>query len=177
MTADTAFPWSVPVRLDEIGKHFKRHLAPDEAQRAAIADLADLEALPALEADIEVIPSAMGGEIRGHFDARVVQICGVSLEPFETAIAADFIVPFTTEPPVEEPDVEEAEFNLADLEGPDLIESGVLDLGAYVTEHLMLELDPFPRKPDVEFEAPAADVEPSPFAVLAKLKPGGEGGA
>jgi hypothetical protein len=33
-------------------------------------------------------------------------------------------------------------------------------------------LDPFPRKSGVEFEPPAADPEPSPFAVLATLRKG-----
>jgi uncharacterized metal-binding protein YceD (DUF177 family) len=101
----------------------------------------------------------------------VVQVCGVSLEPFETAIDAEFDVPFVTEAPEQTPDPEERELSLVDLEGPDVIDTGVIDLGAYVVEHLALELDPFPRKPGVEFEAPAEEKEPSPFAVLAALKP------
>jgi uncharacterized metal-binding protein YceD (DUF177 family) len=60
---------------------------------------------------------------------------------------------------------------LEDDDPPDEIEGGVVDLGAYVVEHLALALDPFPRKPGVEFEAPAQESEPSPFAALARLKP------
>ena len=48
-------------------------------------------------------------------------------------------------------------------------------LAAYVVEDLALAIDPFPRKPGVEFEAPDAPGEPSPFAVLAKLKGGAFG--
>jgi len=41
-------------------------------------------------------------------------------------------------------------------------------------EFLALALDPYPRKPGVEFESPQPEAEPdekaSPFAALAKLK-------
>jgi uncharacterized metal-binding protein YceD (DUF177 family) len=57
------------------------------------------------------------------------------------------------------------------VDPPDLIEDGIIDLGGYVVEHLALELDPFPRKPGAEFTPPETDPEPSPFAVLARLKP------
>jgi hypothetical protein len=39
-----------------------------------------------------------------------------------------------------------------------------------VIELLALALDPFPRRPDAVFEAPATDAAPSPFSVLAALK-------
>ena len=41
----------------------------------------------------------------------------------------------------------------------------------HVIEHLALEIDPFPRKPDAVFEPPATEEETSPFAVLKGLKP------
>ncbi len=53
---------------------------------------------------------------------------------------------------------------------PDEISDGVLPLGAYVLEDLSLAIDPFPRKPGVAFEPPPGPSEPSPFAVLARLK-------
>ena len=45
-----------------------------------------------------------------------------------------------------------------------------VDLAAYVVEHLALEIDPWPRKPGVVFEAPEGPAEPSPFDVLRELK-------
>ncbi len=170
-----AQPWSVPVRLDTVGRRLDRHLVADEADRARIAKALDLPAVNALEADIVITQTATTGEVRGRLKAQVVQVCGVTLEPFETAIEADFDVPFTTEDSRDPDETEDQEFSLADLDQPDVIENGVLDLGAYVTEHLSLELDPFPRKPGVEFEAPEPEQDVSPFAVLAKLRPkGGE---
>ncbi len=53
----------------------------------------------------------------------------------------------------------------------DVLEGDQIDLAAYVVEHLALEIDPYPRKPDAVFEPPAAEPETSPFAVLLQLKP------
>ncbi len=62
------------------------------------------------------------------------------------------------------------EFSLADLDEPDVVENGQIDLGQYVIEALGDAYDPFARKPGVVFEEPEVEAEPSPFAVLAKLK-------
>jgi uncharacterized metal-binding protein YceD (DUF177 family) len=169
MNPSQADPWPVIVRLDEIGKRLDRHLVADETDRARIAEALDLPALNALEADVTVTQTGPAGEVRGELHAKVVQICGVSLEPFETDIRAAFSIPFTTEPaPAADPETEE--FGIADLDAPDVIETGVIDIGGYVVEALALELDPFPRRPGVEFEAPAPEREASPFAVLSRLK-------
>jgi hypothetical protein len=55
---------------------------------------------------------------------------------------------------------------------PDPIIGGRIDLGALAAEFLSLGLDPYPRKPGVDFEAPEGDApgEESPFAALGKLR-------
>jgi len=45
-----------------------------------------------------------------------------------------------------------------------------------VIEHLVLEIDPFPRAPDAEFTPPEAEPESSPFGKLAQLKAGTKDG-
>ena len=61
-------------------------------------------------------------------------------------------------------------------EPPEPLIDGTVDLGAIATEFLVLGIDPYPRKADVEFKPPqvAADA-PHPFAGLEALKksPGG----
>ena len=50
---------------------------------------------------------------------------------------------------------------------------GRIDLGALTAESLALALDPYPKKPGVEFEPPAVDGTSegeSPFAVLSRLR-------
>jgi uncharacterized metal-binding protein YceD (DUF177 family) len=147
-------------------------LDADGATRARIARTLDLQALDLLEADMTVAPDAAGFEVRGDLHATLTQTCGATLEPLPAEIRTQFSVrcrDLSPEEQAAEP-AHEVEIGLEDVDPPDVIEGGVIDLGAYVVEHLALELDPFPRKPGVVFEPPAAEAEPSPFAVLAGLK-------
>jgi hypothetical protein len=49
--------------------------------------------------------------------------------------------------------------------------AGSIDLGAVATEFLLLGLNPYPRKPGVEFQPPPdASSDEGPFAALAALK-------
>jgi uncharacterized metal-binding protein YceD (DUF177 family) len=168
MSADP-LPWSVPVRIDELGRGLHRRLSADEPTRARIAKALDLEALERLDALVEVKPVFEGGRIGGRFSARVTQICGVTLEPFDSEIEGELEAAFTTREP--EPPAPGEELGLGDLDTPDYVPGAEIDLGQYVVEHLALEIDPFPRKPGAVFEPPAEEAEPSPFAVLAKLRP------
>ena len=53
---------------------------------------------------------------------------------------------------------------------PDVLEGDALDLTAIVTEHLALEIDPFPRKPDATFDYAPPPEDTSPFAVRKNLQ-------
>jgi uncharacterized metal-binding protein YceD (DUF177 family) len=170
--AVTDQPWTVPVRIAEIGRGLKRRLEPDAAARARIARALDLQALDRLEAEVSVAPAAQGFEAKGVLQAQVTQTCGVTLEPLPAEVRTDFAVRFVEAGEDEHADpAHEVVVRLEDEDPPDEIEGGVVDLGAYVVEHLALALDPFPRKPGAVFEPPAQEAEPSPFAVLARLKP------
>ena len=93
----------------------------------------------------------------------------MTLEPLTNHIEADFSVDLAQASRVEpQPRTIDADPEAPD--GPDLIEDGGVDLAAYVVEHLALEIDPWPRKPGVVFEAPEGPAEPSPFDVLRELK-------
>ena len=164
--------WSVVVPLNAL-QHGPVHrtLAPDEAQRAQTAERLALVAVERLEADVTVVPWLDGAEVRGRWQARVVQTCGVTLDPFPTDLSGDFAVKAvpagSPHAPSEDPEV------IIDMEAedpPDVLPAPEVDVAAYVVEHLALELDPFPRAPGVEFEAPEPERPASPFAVLGKLK-------
>jgi hypothetical protein len=61
-----------------------------------------------------------------------------------------------------------------EYEPPDEIVNGQVDLGALTAEFLALGLDPYPRKPGVDFNFEDGSAKPdSPFAALGRLK--GEG--
>jgi len=167
-----ASPWPHIVALGDARRGASMHLVADDSARAAIAKALDIESLEALEADVQLSEWLDGVEIAGAWRARIVQICGVSLDPFETALNGRFSVravppgsPNAPADPVGEIAIdEEAE------DPPDLLESENLDVGFYVVEQLALEIDPFPRKPDVEFEQPEGPTPSSPFDVLRGLK-------
>ena len=163
--------WSVPVRLDQVGKGTARKLEASEEVRRALAREYELQSLDALTAEVEVLPWGKDYEIKGHFRASAVQTCGVTLEPLPVEIDGRFSVK-ASEEAAGEGSAPDLEITLETPDPPDLIENGVIDLADYVVEHFALELDPFPRKPGVEFEPPKGDDEPSPFAVLAHLRKG-----
>jgi hypothetical protein len=66
---------------------------------------------------------------------------------------------------------ETAAAHTSDDEPPEPLRDGKLDLGAIATEFLLLGIDPYPRKPGVEF-APVKtdDASAKPFAALEALK-------
>jgi len=161
------------IRLSQVGGPGKSFdFQPDAAARAAMAKTLDLVALPAFTAAVGASPWLDGAEIRGKWSARVVQLCGLSLEEFETPVQGAFTVRVLPPGSPNAPELDsEVDVDPDADDPPDVLEDDALDLGAYVIEHLGLELDPFPRKPGAVFEAPDNGGIISPFAALRDLKP------
>jgi len=165
--------WSHLVRLGALGHGVaKVQLIADEAARKRIARLLDLAELTALSADITITPWFDGAEIEADWSADLVQICGVSLEPLPDSPAGHFIVRVVPADSQHAPSAEtEIDLDPDAPDPPDVLEDDdSVDLAGYVVEHLALEIDPFPRKPGVEFEPPKDDADLSPFAALRKLQ-------
>jgi hypothetical protein len=173
-------PWSVPVTVDDIpaetGKHFE--LAADADARAAIARIAGVRELLRLDATFDVTrQGAAGLHVVGQVSATVGQNCVVTLEPLANEIDEKIDLLFS--PPV--PEVEPAPVeddepgkrsgrSKRNLDGPEPLLDGAIDLGALATEFLILGIDPYPRKPGAKFEPPAdLKPDPGPFAALAGL--------
>jgi hypothetical protein len=172
-------PWHETVRLSEVGRPgpggaLERRLAPDSAVRGRLAAFLDIERLDALDAKLRLTPWHDGARIDGHWSANVTQLCGVSLEPLVSDLAGDFVVhvlPASSKHAPTDPAPEVVIDPDAD-DPPDLLETDVIDLAGYVIEHLVLEIDPFPRAPNVEFTPPVGPPETSPFAKLSGWKGG-----
>ena len=166
--------WPVRLRLAEVQRSSPvLELDADPARRAAIAKALDLLALHRFTARVRVSPWLDGLEISARWQADIAQTCGVSLDAFDTALSGGFTVRAVPEgsPAAGDP-ASEITVDPEAEDPPDLLEGDQVDVGAYLVEHLALEVDPFPRKPDVEFEPPPAESPVSPFAVLQTLKPG-----
>jgi len=141
-------------------------ISADEAERALLATQSGVASVHSFEAWFQVRKQGGRGRfhVRGQFRARVTQTCGVSLEPFESEVSAVIDVAFA--PPSNAP----AGGPPAEDDPPDPIVDGQIDLGALAAEFLVLNLDPYPRKPGAVFtetEADAkAETQDSPFTVL-----------
>ncbi len=165
--------WPKPLRLHALGAGVTEiTLAPDAVQRAEAAAALGLEDLVALTANVTARPWLDGIELSGVFQAVVVQICGVTLDPFEAEVRGEILVRAV---PAESPHAATVDGAAIDVDPeapdpPDVLTSDEVDVVAYVLEHLALELDPFPRKPGASFEYEPPSAETSPFAALAALK-------
>ena len=167
--------WTHRVRFDAAMKGLSLDLVADDDRRAIIAGGFGMISLDALSA--HVVTRAKAGpkpvvHVKLTLTGAVTQECGVTLEPFshglEGALEIDVIEKARVTDEVAA--IGEHEFSLEDLDEPDMISHGQIDLGQYVIEALGDAYDPFARKPGAVFEEPEVEKEPSPFAVLAKLK-------
>jgi hypothetical protein len=161
--------------VPQTGRHF--NLVADEPVRAAVAKLAELRALPRLEAAFDVTPFGRDGlHILGRVSATVGQVCVVSLDPMESEIEETVGLVFSPQAKTDFFGDAGKEVEVIADDAPEPLIDGVVDLGAIAVEFLILGIDPYPRKPDVVFEPPLAGKEAAhPFAALAALKKG-EGG-
>jgi uncharacterized metal-binding protein YceD (DUF177 family) len=136
-----------------------------------LAERFGLLELPSLRAELTVNPTRAGKAyaVEGKLTADAVQKCVVTLEPLPAHIEHDIAALYTMgesgEPHDGLIDPDEAEV--------EPVIEGVIDLGELVAQHLGIALDPYPRKPGVEFQEPIGTAEKAasnPFAKLAELK-------
>ncbi len=162
-----------PFSVDSLGEdELAREIEAGPAECQAVARRLGLEELSGLRARFRLARSGGGPLIRvtGSFEADVVQLCVVSLEPVGQHLAEDFSLTFSLEPVLAEDDLE---LTLADEDLPEEVHDGVIDLGEAAVQQLAVALDPYPRRPDAEVPAAlrAAENGPEgPFAALRKLK-------
>ena len=186
-------PFSRPLAVDTV---------PDDGLDLAIEATADeccgiaadvgLLAIDALSARFRIDHRAGGGVVvTGVLSAGITQACVVSLEPFHTAVAQDIALTFAPAADSTErldrhrhrrrDDDRRAAAVMTEpaagddaRDAPDPIIAGKIDLGSAAVEFLVLSLDPYPRKPGVQFTdvsiGEGDDPEPSPFAALGRLK-------
>jgi uncharacterized metal-binding protein YceD (DUF177 family) len=165
-------PWSHEIEvaaLPQEGRTFT--LEPDSATKEKLARHADVLGVPELNVTLAVRPTAAGADVTGELTGTVRQRCVVSLEEFDNPISEQIEVDFANDADDATPEDGEER----DLELPDPIIDGKIDLGALATEFLVLAIDPYPRKPGAQMpNLPGDEAEngsgKSPFAGLSDLK-------
>ena len=149
----------------------------DPDQRIALARWSGVVSVEALETrvDIRKLAATRFG-LTFHLTADVTQSCVVTLEPVKAHLERNFDreLHFIGGSVRHKAPESEAELVLdADPEeGPEEIQSLHYDLAVPVLEEYTLSLEPYPRRPGVEFTAKTdpEDRPESPFAVLKGLK-------
>ncbi len=155
---------SRPIPLTRLDHPTSIMVEANQQERAAVAQRMGLPSILSLTCRFDLHPSERGSVLAdGYLEARIVQNCVVSLEPFESLIEDEFTVRFVPE---------ESEADDLDLEAEDEIPfAGThIDLGEATSEQLGLALDPFPRKPGAELPAEMSAAAQGAFAALSKLR-------
>ena len=141
------------------------------AERLGLASLARLEANAMLERD--------GGQVRaiGRVRAVLEQSCIATGEPVAEHVDEPFDLLFL---PAPQDGGADDEIELAATDCDTIFHDGAaIDLGTAIADTLALAMNPYPRSPGAESTLSEAGViseeQASPFAILARLKKGGEG--
>jgi uncharacterized metal-binding protein YceD (DUF177 family) len=170
-------PWRVLVTVAQIpdtGLH--RDIEADQTAREAMVEAAGLREISHVHASFDLALRG-GGQVHvtGRVQARVGQICVVTLDPMESEIdePVDLIFAPAEQLPQFAQSADESPTSEAEIIDPlEPIENGTIDLGRLATDVLYLAIDPYPRKPDAVFETPVVAVDPEdhPFAALKALQ-------
>lgn len=169
--------WPAPFAvtdLPESGVH--RDLVADEATCARIAAANGLRTVSRLVATFDLKPlSGDRVHVTGEVSATVGQTCVVTLEPLDSPVqeAVDIIYAQDTVEPEPAPESDDpARHGSWDVDPPEPIVNGAIDLGALAVEFLVLGINPYPRKEGAALALPTdkEGAESHPFAALASLK-------
>jgi uncharacterized metal-binding protein YceD (DUF177 family) len=174
-------PFSHPLKVAGVSaKASVLKLNANADELAGLARLWDVVSLGALTAELQVVRWKKDGvRLTGEVKADVVQACVVTLEPVTSKISETIDQTFVPEgSKLAKIVAQDAADATIDPDGPDLPElfaGETIDIGAIVAEFAALALDPYPRKPGVDFtphleDADTNDRPPSPFAALKDWK-------
>jgi uncharacterized metal-binding protein YceD (DUF177 family) len=167
--------FSRTIRVERIGREESgRQIEAKPEERQALALRLGLESLEQLRAELRLKRLSRGRiAVDGRFEARLTQLCVVSLEPVASQIEDEFSVEFREAGPEVET---EAVVSIDSEDPPEPIEDGMIDLGEAVVQQLAERIDPYPRAPGADVarqdEAPVTSELKRPFAALATLRKG-----
>ncbi len=172
---DAEVPFSRPVRIGEIGKGgLAFSVEANEEERNALATLLGVVTVNKLTAEVDVMPwRKTGARVNINLTANIRQTCVVSLEDFDEDIEETFERSYAGRgDKIHNPKSDsELILNPDTDDPPEVLDGDSFDVGEVITEHLALILDPYPRRPGVDFGTHKEGPTPaSPFDVLKQLK-------
>lgn len=163
-------------QLDPDGESLSISATPDERQ--ILADRLGLASLDRLDADASLkrLEDSQSVELAVHLSADLSQSCVITLDPIAQHIDERFRLVYT--PPVVQDAQADAVIVAIDQDDPpEPLIDGKIDIGAVVEEHLVLSIEPYPKKNgailDDKYRSVAGDGDDrpdNPFAALSVLK-------
>lgn len=165
--------FSYPLQIDELGTGEQNYkLRADNEQLLTLAEILQVPAVNSFEANIKLKFQKKSGilNVYGSVKANLNLISVISLELFAKDYAADFKLTYDTNASYEDIYSEDDDIN---LDVPDIVYDGKIDLGDIAIEQIALVMEDHPRKDGETFDAVIQTKEPvksNPFAALAKLK-------
>ncbi len=148
----------------------------DEAERNDLAERFGLEDVKSFSGEVSVTPLPKGENfvLEGKYEAEIVQICVISLQPFGCSVKGCVSRRYGPPPPGEE-DVEVL-VEMDEEDPPEPLDEGRIDAAEALAEEFGIALDPFPKSPEAQFDGYQVGSDESeaedagPFAALAALK-------
>lgn len=181
MTIPSDNEFSFPVKVGHISANAVTvRISADPSDLARLKAQWDVREVRSFEAEVALGRWKRDGvRLKGHVIVSIIQDCVVTLDPVAQQIEEDFEAIFLPESSRLAKRMQDGSAEIVlDPEGPDLPETFTgdsIDVGAVAAEFAALAIDPYPRKPGVDFadrieSDSSQDKKPSPFAVLQSLK-------
>ena len=181
---EVEFPRPIDVsRILSKGRQCK--FEASEQERAALAERYAVLSIDSLVAECFIAPSENRGKkkhykLEATFRAKVVQSCGISLDPIEENISGEFTIILQQASKKHRGEPAEIDFT-HDEEDIEFLSSDIIDVGEMIAQHFSLAINPYPRKQGVTGEELGQKIikeedslleteKKNPFDVLKSLK-------
>ncbi len=165
--------FSFPLKIDELGQGEQTYnLRADKDQLEWLTKILQVPAVNSFQADMKLHFQKKKGklDITGCVKANLGLISVISLEEFNKDYTANFSVIYDTNAKYDDIYQDDEDIN---LDIPDIVIKGKINLGDIAIEQLALVIEDHPRKEGEIFDSVIEDdtaLSNNPFAVLAKLK-------
>ncbi|WP_273783440.1 DUF177 domain-containing protein [Bartonella sp. AU15XJBT] len=176
-----AFALAYPISVRSLPvKGIRVHLCANKKECTHLAQNHDLVEVKSCEGKFHILPwKKRGVRIKGLLQARIVQLCVVTLEPLENILRENIEVVFIPQdsnlmkPKISE-DTRELFLDVEGLDTPEVFYDDKIDIGAIMEEFFELSIDHYPRKEGIEMHVvknlEESEQKFSPFSVLKSWK-------
>lgn len=168
--------FSYPLKIDELGQGTQNYkISADKAELEDLAEILQVPAVNSFEADIKLNFQKKKGELKvsGTVKANLGLESVISLTSFNKDYSTSFEVMYDTNATYDDVYSEDEDIN---IDVPDIVLDGKIDLADIAIEQLALVMEDYPRLDGENFEEVIEEddenenIANNPFAVLKKLK-------